>query len=448
MKAPTELIAQLPKTDLHVHLDGSLRISTLIDLARTYDVELPSYTEDGLRQLVFKPTYESLGDYLKGFRFTVAVLQQELALEQVAYELAQDPQQEGVRYLEVRFAPQLHVHAHLDAITVIRAVDRGLRRATQEFNQRASVVEGREPEFRYGIIVCAMRAFAAGSSEYFRDLLRVHRFAPEKEVFAAASQEAARAAIRARDEFDLPVVGFDLAGQEDGYPAVDHKEAYQIAHRNFLMKTVHAGEAYGPESIFQAITELHADRLGHGLYLFEHDMITSPEIRDREAYVTALSQYIADRRITVEVCLTSNLQTNPRLPDLSFHTLRKMNAARLSTTFCTDNRLISSTTVTQEICLAVEHLDLTPRQLKNSIIYGFKRSFLPGSYLDKRSYVRQIIDYFDQVWRDYATQHPDEPFCQLANRNRSLAQAEARATALAQGLPFDEDDGLLDGSGD
>ncbi len=420
MRAPRDLFERLPKTDLHVHLDGSLRLSTLIELAKTYNVELPSYTEGGLKELIFKDTYESLADYLKGFRYTTAVLQQELALEQVAYELAEDNQAEGVRYLEVRFAPQLHMHTHLNAITVLRAVNRGLERATRRFNARPEVAKGEEPEFKYGIIVCALREFRSNYSEYYNDLIRVNRFAPEKEIFALASKSIVRAAIEARDRFNLPIVGFDLAGREDGYPAVDHKEAYQIAHRNFMMKTVHAGEAYGPESIFQAITELHADRIGHGFYLFETDMITDPEIEDREAYVEALSQYVADRRITIEICLTSNLQTNPKLKDLGNHSLKKMLDARMSTTFCTDNRLVSNTTVTNEICLAVEHVGVTPKLLKNSIIYGFKRSFLPGTYLEKRQYVRRIIDYYEKVWHDYQTSHPDEPFCRPENWNEPI----------------------------
>ncbi len=423
MPAPRDLIARLPKTDLHVHLDGSLRVQTLIDLARAYGVELPSYEEAGLRELVFKESYNNLGEYLHGFKYTGAVLQQELGLEQVSYELAQDNQDEGVRYLEVRFAPQLHMHTHLDAITVLRAVDRGLARAADEFNRRKPVLEGLEPEFRYGIIVCAMREFKAGYSEYFRDLIRVNRFAPEKEIFALASRSVVRSAIEARDRFGLPIVGFDLAGREDGYPAVDHRDSYQIAHSNFMMKTVHAGEAYGPESIFQAITELHADRIGHGFYLFEADMVTDPNIRDREAYVEALSQYVADRRITIEICLTSNLQTNPRLRSLSQHSLRKMNEAKLSSTFCTDNRLVSNTSVTQEIALAVEHLDVSPKMLKNSVIYGFKRSFLPGSYLEKRTFVRKIIDYYEKVWSEYRAEHPDEPFCKPENWDRPLGAA-------------------------
>ena len=175
-----EFLAAIPKTDLHVHLDGSLRISTLIELAREYNVELPSYTEEGLRELVFKDRYNNLGEYLKGFQYTVGVLQSEVALERCAYELAIDNQVEGVRYIEVRFAPQLHVHRHLSAMTVLRAVDRGLAKAQSEFNQRPSVKEGKEPEFHYGIICSALRMFKRGFSEYYTNLLGVsHAHAPK-----------------------------------------------------------------------------------------------------------------------------------------------------------------------------------------------------------------------------------------------------------------------------
>ena len=160
-----EFVLALPKTDLHVHLDGSIRIKTLIELANEYSVTLPSYTEEGLRELVFKDRYESLGDYLKGFGYTCAVLQSELALERAGYELAIDNQTEGVRYLEVRFAPQLHVHAHMTAIQVLRAVDRGLRRAQKEYNARPEIKSGKEPEFKYGLIICAMRMFNEHFSE-------------------------------------------------------------------------------------------------------------------------------------------------------------------------------------------------------------------------------------------------------------------------------------------
>jgi adenosine deaminase len=394
---PLEFLHEVPKTDLHVHLDGSVRIPTLIELAREYQVELPSYTEAGLRELVFKERYQNLAEYLRGFGYTVAVLQSEMALERCAYELACDNFNEGVRYVEVRFAPQLHVHKHMNAVMVLKAVNRGLKRARDEYNQRPAVRDGKEPPFEYGIIACAMRMFRSGFSEYYTNLIESHMFTPMKEVYGLASLELARAAIIARDEYELPVVGFDLAGEEAGYPADDHIEAYRYVHKNFLKKTVHAGEAYGPESIFQAITDLHADRIGHGTYLLEPDAIRDPVIKDRERYVTQLGEYVADRRITLEICLTSNLQTNPHMSNIAEHTFQKLRSRRLSTTICTDNRTVSNTTVTRELQLATEYLDLSRKDVKSIIIYGFKRSFFPGHYLQKRRYVRQVIDFYEAM---------------------------------------------------
>ncbi|HEY5559119.1 MAG TPA: adenosine deaminase family protein [Steroidobacteraceae bacterium] len=395
-------IAALPKTDLHVHLDGSLRIPTLIELAREQRVELPSYTEGGLRETVYKVRYTSLGDYLKGFKYTVAVMQNAESLERIAAELAEDNQAEGVRYLEVRFAPQLHVRPGLDAVAVIAAVDKGLRRARDAYNRKPDIAAGREPPFEYGIICCALRMFTADFSRYYDTLFSAHPYTRAKDLYAMASVDLARAAVLARDSLGLQVVGFDLAGEESGYPAGAHKEAFEYAHKHFLKRTVHAGEAYGPESIFQAITDLHADRIGHGTYLLEADQIRDPEIEDREHYVDMLGNYIADRRITLEVCLTSNLQTNPNLKWLDDHTFRKLRAQRLSTTLCTDNRLMSNTTVTNELALAVKHLGLDRHDLKSIVIYGFKRSFYPGSYLNKRQYVRQIIDHYEAVEQKFA----------------------------------------------
>ena len=403
-----DFIRAVPKTDLHVHLDGSVRIPTLIELAREYRVDLPSYTAEGLKESVFKDRYRNLSEYLQGFTYTTAVMQSEAALERVAYELAIDNQEEGVRYLEVRFAPQLHMHKHLNAIMVLKAVDRGLKRARSEFNSGDPVQQGKEPPFEYGIICCAMRMFRAGFSEYFTHLLQAHRYTPPKEVFSMASLELARAAVIARDEHGLPVVGFDLAGEEAGYPADDHAPAFQYAHKSFLKKTVHAGEAYGPESIFQAITDLYADRIGHGTYLLEPDAISDPSIEDREQYVQQLGQYIADRRITLEVCLSSNMQTNPHLADVSQHSFRKQRQARLSTTICTDNRTVSSTTVSKELRLAIDHLALSSADLKSIIIYGFKRSFFPGTYQRKRAYVRQIIDYYREVEKRFFGETDEE----------------------------------------
>ena len=284
----SDLVRRLPKTDLHVHLDGSLRLGSLVELARERKVALPSETPEGLEALVFRPRYASLAEYLEGFRYTVGVLQDAEALERAAYELAEDCQADGVRYVEVRFAPQLHVRPGFEVPDVVRAVDRGLRRAAAAFNARPEVAQGQEPPFAAGILLCAMRFFRPEFSLGFRRFFETLPEASEREIHAAASLEVARAAARLRNDEGLLVVGIDLAGQEKGYPAEDHAKAYQIAHEAFLGKTVHAGEDYGPESIFQAIGDLHADRIGHGTWLFDETKITSPRIHDRKRYVENL----------------------------------------------------------------------------------------------------------------------------------------------------------------
>ena len=397
------LIRALPKTDLHVHLDGSSRISTLIELARDAGVKLPSETESGLRELVFKPAYGSLVEYLAGFQYTVAALQTKEALERTAYELAWDNINEGVRYIEVRFAPHLHMHDGLGFDAVIEAIVAGLDRARKEHERSSAVVELGEPPFRFGLIVCAMRAFGPETGAWYTRLFRQFPEAPRKLIYRMASLELARAAVRCRDELDMPIVGFDLAGQEDGYPARDHAEAYQYAHRHFLKKTVHAGEAYGPESIFDAITELHADRIGHGYHLFSPELC-GPKVRSPDDYVGRLARYIADRRVTIEVCITSNLQTNPTIGSVENHHFGHMLNQRLSATLCTDNRLHSNTSVSREIRLAVDAFGMDQKQLKNTIIYGFKRSFFPGHYDQKRKYVRGVIDHYDKVIAEYTAQ--------------------------------------------
>lgn len=400
MKLPADLIRHLPKTDVHLHLDGSLRPETLIDLARGHRVQLPSGTVDGLFELVFKEKYAGLTEYLHGFQYTVAVLQDPESLERVAYELMEDNILEGVRYIEVRFAPHLHVHPGLGFQEVLQAVDRGLSRAVAHYNSRSEGVRnGREPRFAYGIIACAMRKFEPVYSDFYRRFFELHSYSPPKQVFQLAAVELARAVVDIRDRCGVPIVGFDLAGDEFGYPAVDFKEAYDYVHRNFMKKTVHAGEAYGPESIFQAITECHADRIGHGCFLFSGDMIRSPEITDRQDYVNRLSQYIADRRITIEVCLSSNLQTNPQIHNLAEHSFGQMRASNLSCTLCTDNRLVSRTTMCRELGLALEHFPITAKELKDLLVYGFKRSFYPGPYEEKRRYVRSVINFYEELQR-------------------------------------------------
>lgn len=393
-----EFIAAIPKTDLHVHLDGSLRIKTLIELADEAGVELPARDEAGLRKLVFKDSYASLDEYLRGFGITGSVLQSAPALKRVARELMEDNAAEGVRYLEVRFAPQLHMSDRLGFREVMGAVDEGLREACAALNER---LPAGEPPYAYGIIACAMRFFTAGFSAYYRDYCRMHEFSSQTEVIKGASLELAKAVVKLREESAVQIVAFDLAGSEYGYPASDHADSYAYVNRHFIDKTVHAGEAFGPESIFQAVTKLHADRIGHGLHLFNADLIHHTSVGNRQRYIENLVNYLADRRLTVEVCLTSNLQTSPQIKTLRDHSLHQMLEHKLSVTFCTDNRLVSNTTVSRELLLALDNFAIDPKTLKNIIIYGFKRSFYYDDYTRKRAYVRQVINYYEELERRF-----------------------------------------------
>jgi adenosine deaminase len=393
-KFSDEFIREIPKTDLHVHLDGSLRLSTLISLAKERGVELPSFTEEGLRELVFKPSYKDLDEYLRGFAWTGKVLQDAEALERTACELALDNFAEGVRYLEVRFAPQLHMRSDFTFEQVITAVDKGLRRARTGIN--ASVSDA-EPLFEYGIIVCAMRFFNSHFSRYYRAFNEVHPYSSSLEIIQMAGRELAKAAVKLQNESDIQLVAFDLAGSEHGYPASAHEGAYNYVTKNFMRKTVHAGEAYGPESIFQAITDLHADRIGHGLHLFDEKMIGGAPAWGKAAYVENLVNYIAEKRITIEVCLTSNLQTAPHITDIRAHSFRNMLARNLSVTLCTDNRLVSHTNICNEYRLALDNFDISPAMLKDIIAYGFKRSFYYHPYTKKRKYVRKVLDYYESL---------------------------------------------------
>jgi len=401
MALSTEFLRALPKTDLHVHLDGSLRLPTLIELAKAQGIPLPSETESGLRELVFKDHYANLVEYLQGFGLTVAVMQDSESLERVAFEFAEDNLAEGVRYFEVRFAPQLHAREGMDERQVVEAVARGLEKAANEFNRSAAVTSGQDIPCHYGIILCALRWFSKEMSDYYGRLFSVMPHAQDKQVFAAASLECARVAVALRDSAGIPVVGFDLAGAEHGNPPDDHMEAFLYAHRHFLKKTVHAGEAYGAESIFQALTACHANRIGHGTTLFRDDLVSHPSITDRSRYIDQLVTYIASQRITIEVNLTSNLQTLPEFSTAADHPVGRMLDHRLSATVCTDNRLVSNTSVTEELDLVVTHFDVDMPRLKALILAGFKGAFFPGTYREKRTYVRNAINRFDAVVREH-----------------------------------------------
>ena len=390
----------MPKADLHLHLDGSLRPASLIEMAQRSGVELPSYTVEGLYDLVFKESYQNLGEYLHGFQYTCAVLRDMENLEQAAYDLAQDNLAEGVVYIEVRFAPQLMMDPTrgIDFDTVMHAVNRGLARAQAEYNGQAEVRSGQRPPFNYGIINCAMRMFGKkGFSPYYTQLFQMLRAHEPKDVIKAAAMEMIRASVRLRDEEGLPIVGLDIAGQEMGYPAHEFKEVYEYAHQNFMLKTVHAGEAYGAESIFEALSLCYADRLGHGYSLFSPELIQDERITDKHEYARRLASFIADRRIAIEVCMTSNLQTNPTIGSAQNHNFKHMYNNRIATVICTDNRLVSRTTVTQEYELALSAVDVPLKRLKDMVAYGFKKNFFAGDYIAKRAYAKQVLQYFDKV---------------------------------------------------
>jgi adenosine deaminase len=376
-------LRDLPKADIHVHLDGSLRLSSLIELAKEQSLELPSYTEAGLRELVFKDQYKDLPEYLQGFQFTCGVMQDLQALERVAYEFAWDAYHDGVVYIEPRYSPDLLKTDKTKSHEVITSIDKGLKRASLEINALIDKVninlaqekKPQHPAFVYSHIICAMRMWD-----------------PQQ------SLETIQSAILTKEKHNLPIMAIDLAGPENGFPAIDHADAYTYAHKNFLYKTVHAGEAYGPSSIFQAITNLYADRIGHGFHLFNKEMINTKDPAKAENYVNNLVQYIAEKRITLEVCLTSNLQTLPELNnDPANHSLAKMLDNGISVAICTDNTLVSNTSVTKELMLAVKTFNLTNKTIKKLIMYGIKRSFYPGSYLEKKKYIDQCSKYYDFI---------------------------------------------------
>ncbi|MEN8143334.1 MAG: adenosine deaminase [Gemmatimonadota bacterium] len=316
------LIREVPKTELHVHLDGSLRPETIQDLAATYGVELPFSEIDELADYLLVRDAANLEDYLARFEVTLSVMQRSDALEQIAYELCEDAAAENVRYMEIRYSPILHTRNGLPLPETVDAPLRGIRAAEEKLGIRAA------------LIICGIRNMSADASRDLADL-------------AVAYKERG-------------VVGFDLAGAEYNYPAKKHKNAFYTVRNANISATIHAGEAYGPESIHQAIHYCGAHRIGHGTRLFE-----DPD----------LMQYVNDHRIPLEICLTSNVQTRA-VADFASHPVRQYYDAGLVVSLHTDNRLMSGTTVTEEYARAVEHLDFGLDDVAQMILNGFRSSFL------------------------------------------------------------------------
>ena len=327
-----EAIKAAPKVLLHDHLDGGLRPATVIELARdcgytglptTDPVELGTWFRRGADR-------KSLELYLEGFAHTVGVMQTPEALERVAAECAEDLAADGVVYAEVRFAPELHLEAGLTPDEVVEAVLAGFRRGC----------EGRP--ITVATLVTAMRT-------------------------AARSLEIAELAIRHRDE---GVVGFDIAGAEKGYPPSRHLDAFHlIAHENFHF-TIHAGEAFGLPSIWEALQWCGAERLGHGVRLVD-DITVQPNGR---VTLGRLAAYVRDRRIPLEMCPTSNVHTGA-VASIEEHPIDLLRRLRFRVTVNTDNRLMSGVSLSSEFATLVDAFGLDLAEMQWLTLNAMKSAF-------------------------------------------------------------------------
>lgn len=342
-----DFLHALPKTDLHVHLDGSLRLGTVRELAAKHDLGFDFQTDEDVRAVCQVPDdCESLVDYLRVFDITLKLMQTAAELTRIAYELAEDAHRENVRYMEVRYSPLLHTNKGLDYDSVVAAVQEGLDLARRQYG----IVCGQ--------IICGIRHISAESSLELADL-----------------------AVRWKGR---GVVGFDLAGAEKDYPAKDHIAAFQKVLNHNISITIHAGEAFGAPSIHQALHYCRARRIGHGTHL-----IADPD----------LMNWVNDHRIPVEICLASNLQTKA-IPDYQSHPIRRFMEEGLRVTLNTDNRLVSGTTVTNEFRLAVENYGLSEDEVLGLVMNGFKSAFLPLK--DKTLLVEQVLAEFASLGASFS----------------------------------------------
>ena len=329
-----ELIGRLPKVLIHDHLDGGLRPETIIELAKTHNLKLPEYDPDRLSQWFFEgANSRNLTEYLKGFKITIGVMQTQEALHRVAFEMMEDMKKDGIVYVETRFSPLYHTRFGLSYDQIVESVLRGLREGSRTFN------------IKFGLIICAMRNLPS-----------------------SGSLEIAKLAVRYREQ---GVVGFDLAGDELGYPAKDHLDAFYYIHRNNFYITIHAGEAFGKESIWQALQYCGTHRIGHGLHLKDDIMTKDNEIIE----MGYLSQYVRDRRVPLEVCLSTNLHTG-EIQDLRYHPFPIMYKNGFRVTLNTDNRLMNNITLTEELLLAVKQYNLNIRDIEKLTLNAMKSAFL------------------------------------------------------------------------
>ena len=318
-------IQSWPKAELHSHLDGAMRLTTMIEMADQQGKRnlLPASSLEGLKIELAKIDHSAnLHEYLAWFKYTIGLMQSEEALHRIAFEMAEDFAKENVRYVEVRFGPVLHTQEGLTLEQVLDAVIAGLEQAKSTYG------------IEYGIIVCALR-----------------------DRFVEASLEQAHLAVRYAKR---GVVAFDLAGAEAGNPAKQHLEAFYYARNHLLGLTVHAGESWGPESIHQALFFCGAHRIGHGITLNQ-----DPE----------LLNFVRDHQIPLEICPTSNVQTQV-VSSYEEHPIAELVRSGVAVTINTDSRLFSHTNSSGELFLAHTRCGLTAEETREVVLNGFKHAFL------------------------------------------------------------------------
>ncbi len=336
-----ELLQRLPKVELHCHLDGSIRPETILDLAQKQNVTIPATDISGLKNIIqIGKNRGTLNDYLERFPIILSVLQTPEALERVAYELIEDIAQENTRYIEVRYSPILHTEKGMTIDESVDAIKDGLKRGESDFGVKS------------GIIVCGIRNIPPEISLKLADLT-----------------------VRYKGN---GVVGFDLAGAEENFPAKDHREAFYLILNHNVNATIHAGEAFGPASIHQALHYCGAHRIGHGTRLKE-----DPD----------LMQYITDHRIPLEICLTSNFHTHS-VRSLKHHPIRLYFESGLRVTLNTDNRTISNTTLTNEYKIAHDVFGFSLHDLRKCIIAAAKSAFLP--HHERKIITKMIAEELEQ----------------------------------------------------
>jgi len=341
------IVKSVPKVLLHDHLDGGLRPHTIIELADDLKYKkLPTRDKDELAKWFHIGANKgTLVEFLKGFEHTTAVLQTKEGLERVAYEMMEDMKDDGVVYVETRFAPVYHANKYLYLEDTVKAVLNGLERGKNDFG------------VGYGLILCGMRNMKN-------------------------TLEIAELAVNFRKD---GVVGFDLAGEEGGFPPKKHIDAFHFIQRSNFNITIHAGEAFGKESIWQAIQWCGAHRIGHATRLVEDIVLDQKE---EVVNFGDLAQYVLDKRIPLEICLLSNLHTGA-VDKLENHPFGILFKEKFRVTINTDDRLMSNTNLTKEFLTAVEYFNLNFDDIEKITINSMKSAFIP--YEERLRFIYDII---------------------------------------------------------